>query len=163
MLWIPPWKQFVVPGRFTLQVDALYYLKKGLKEVGGFDELWRRYPLAVVNSTDTNCSGEVHPHWDQMLRGLSDPDFPWLGFILGGIPTAIWYVCVDQVRKIVFLVAGLRLAMAWVPKNLRIMPKMCSLPLASDTPRSSLCLKFTWLPTYIFILQLGHGTTRFIS
>ena len=31
-----------------------------------------------------------------MLRGISDPEMPWLGFILGQTPATIWYWCSDQ-------------------------------------------------------------------
>ena len=60
--------------------------------------------MAIANTSGSNCSGDVHPSWDTMLRGVSDSDFPWLGFILGGVPTAIWYVCADQVgnKSIIF-------------------------------------------------------------
>ena len=31
-----------------------------------------------------------------MLRGVSDPEMPWLGFVLGQTPATIWYWCSDQ-------------------------------------------------------------------
>uniref|UniRef100_A0A0X3NWJ4 Sodium/myo-inositol cotransporter n=3 Tax=Schistocephalus solidus TaxID=70667 RepID=A0A0X3NWJ4_SCHSO len=31
-----------------------------------------------------------------MLRGVSDPEMPWLGFLLGQTPASIWYWCADQ-------------------------------------------------------------------
>ncbi|TNN15985.1 Sodium/myo-inositol cotransporter [Schistosoma japonicum] len=31
-----------------------------------------------------------------LLRGISDPDMPWLGFLLGQTPASIWYWCADQ-------------------------------------------------------------------
>ncbi|VDO01618.1 unnamed protein product [Rodentolepis nana] len=31
-----------------------------------------------------------------MLRGISDPEMPWLGYILGQTPASIWYWCADQ-------------------------------------------------------------------
>ena len=34
-----------------------------------------------------------------MLRPLSDPDMPWLGFIMGQTPASIWYFCI-VVRQI---------------------------------------------------------------
>lgn len=33
-----------------------------------------------------------------MLREVSDPEMPWLGYILGQTPASIWYWCADQVR-----------------------------------------------------------------
>nr|VZH98194.1 unnamed protein product [Spirometra erinaceieuropaei] len=31
-----------------------------------------------------------------MLRGVSDSEMPWLGFLLGQTPASIWYWCADQ-------------------------------------------------------------------
>ncbi|KAK4469014.1 hypothetical protein MN116_000159, partial [Schistosoma mekongi] len=31
-----------------------------------------------------------------LLRGITDPDMPWLGFLLGQTPASIWYWCADQ-------------------------------------------------------------------
>ncbi|CAH8520310.1 unnamed protein product [Schistosoma guineensis] len=31
-----------------------------------------------------------------LLRGIEDPDMPWLGFLLGQTPASIWYWCTDQ-------------------------------------------------------------------
>ena len=80
----------------------IYIYILGFNEVGGFDGLWRKYPLAIANVTDGNstCGGGIHPQWDSMLRDLSDPDFPWLGIIVGGIPAITWYLCADQVPSI---------------------------------------------------------------
>jgi sodium/myo-inositol cotransporter 3 len=77
---------------------ALALMAKGFVDVGGFDELWRRYPLAVTNYTvpNTTCH-EVNPNWNVMLRGPSDPEMPWPGFLLGQTPGSIWYWCSDQV------------------------------------------------------------------
>lgn len=30
------------------------------------------------------------PHSLKLLRGVRDPDLPWLGFILGQTPASIW-------------------------------------------------------------------------
>ena len=70
----------------------------GFYDVGGFNELWRRYPLAVTNYTvaNTTCH-EVSPYWNVMLRGPSDPEMPWPGFLFGQTPASIWYWCSDQV------------------------------------------------------------------
>lgn len=38
----------------------------------------------------------------EMLRGVSDPEMPWLGFLLGQTPASIWYWCADQVRVDLF-------------------------------------------------------------
>uniref|UniRef100_A0A3Q0KMC9 Inositol transporter n=1 Tax=Schistosoma mansoni TaxID=6183 RepID=A0A3Q0KMC9_SCHMA len=31
-----------------------------------------------------------------LLRGINDPEMPWLGFLLGQTPASIWYWCTDQ-------------------------------------------------------------------
>ncbi|ESN97014.1 hypothetical protein HELRODRAFT_85865 [Helobdella robusta] len=83
-------------------------------EVGGYAELYRRYPLAIATNishlssyNNSNINGFSHsrsnstcgmpsPHaWD-MLRGPTDPDMPWPGFLLGQTPASIWYWCADQ-------------------------------------------------------------------
>ncbi|KAJ0062510.1 hypothetical protein NL108_014982 [Boleophthalmus pectinirostris] len=33
----------------------------------------------------------------KILRGASDPDLPWPGFLLGQTPASLWYWCADQV------------------------------------------------------------------
>lgn len=47
-------------------------------------------------STDLTCSLPSRSAF-VMLRGLSDPELPWLGYILGQTPASIWYWCADQV------------------------------------------------------------------
>ncbi|VDP98660.1 unnamed protein product [Trichobilharzia regenti] len=37
-----------------------------------------------------------------LLRGINDPDMPWLGFLLGQTPASIWYWCADQFYSILF-------------------------------------------------------------
>ena len=77
----------------------LLCIYEGFHEVGGFNGLWSKYPLALANVTTTNesCFGRIHPQWDTMLRDLSDPNLPWLGFIIGALPGITWYLCADQV------------------------------------------------------------------
>ena len=70
----------------------------GFYEIGGFDELWRRYPLAITNLTVPNTTCHlINDKWNVMLREPSDPDLPWPGFLLGQTPGSIWYWCTDQV------------------------------------------------------------------
>ena len=66
--------------------------------MGGFDGLWRHYPLAMTNWTVPNTTCHVpNEKWDVMLREINDPDMPWLGFLMGQTPGSIWYWCADQV------------------------------------------------------------------
>ncbi|CAF1087683.1 unnamed protein product [Adineta ricciae] len=80
------------------------------KEIGGIPELYRRYLNAMPS---VNVEGNFTSIWSnqtslvstcgkptmksfQMLRSVSDPDMPWLGFFLGHTPNTIWYWCSDQ-------------------------------------------------------------------
>ena len=53
----------------------------GLNEVGGFVALREQLP----------------PDFFDMIRPMSDPDFPWTGVFLGAPILGIWYWCTDQV------------------------------------------------------------------
>ena len=72
----------------------------GFQKVGGFDGLWRQYPESSPNIFTANETCHlVNPNWDRMLRGVDDPDMPWLGFLAGQTPGSIWYWCTDQVGR----------------------------------------------------------------
>ncbi|XP_068931057.1 sodium/myo-inositol cotransporter [Petaurus breviceps papuanus] len=88
-------------------VGALTLMVISMMEVGGFEEVKKRYMLATPNVTsilltynlsNTN-SCNVHPKPDslKMLREPMDEDVPWPGFILGQTPASVWYWCADQV------------------------------------------------------------------
>lgn len=90
----------MIAGALTLMVISML-------EVGGFEEVKRRYMLATPNVTsilltynlsNTN-SCDVRPKEDalKMLRGPADEDVPWPGFVLGQTPASVWYWCADQV------------------------------------------------------------------
>lgn len=90
----------MIAGALTLMVISML-------EVGGFEEVKRRYMLATPNVTaillthnlsNTN-SCNVQPKKDalKMLRGPMDEDVPWPGFLLGQTPASVWYWCADQV------------------------------------------------------------------
>ncbi|VDK32234.1 unnamed protein product [Taenia asiatica] len=46
-------------------------------------------------SVDLKCSLPSRSAF-VMLRDVSDPEMPWLGYILGQTPASIWYWCADQ-------------------------------------------------------------------
>ncbi|KAI2809155.1 Sodium/myo-inositol cotransporter [Blomia tropicalis] len=71
---------------------------KALIEIGGFGNLFEKYMAAIPNPIPANLTQCAMPKEDSflMLRSLSDPDMPWLGFILGQTPASIWYWCADQ-------------------------------------------------------------------
>ena len=89
--------------RDTLAEDRYYCINinsAGLKEVGGFHELYVKYLEATPNTTsytvNTSCGEPREDAW-MMLRDPRSSDLPWPGFLLGQTPASIWYWCTDQV------------------------------------------------------------------
>ncbi|NWV84252.1 SC5A3 protein, partial [Dasyornis broadbenti] len=88
-------------------IGALTLMVISLIEVGGFEEVKRRYMLATPNITsilltynisNTNsCNVNPKPDSLKMLREPTDEDIPWPGFLLGQTPASVWYWCADQV------------------------------------------------------------------
>jgi solute:Na+ symporter, SSS family len=66
---------------FILIAGAAILTFIGLGEVGGFSGLRTTLP----------------PDFFNMIRPMSDPDFPWTGIFLGAPILGIWYWCTDQV------------------------------------------------------------------
>ncbi|CAF3856619.1 unnamed protein product [Rotaria magnacalcarata] len=96
----------MIIGGFALMV--LSYTK-----IGGMSNLYREYLKAMPSPTIDQQYENITNVWlnqtaasitcgkpsmksFQMLRSLSDPDMPWLGFFLGHTPNTIWYWCSDQ-------------------------------------------------------------------
>lgn len=92
---------------FLMIIGALTLSIISFVEIGGFEEVKRRYMLATPNVTSilltynfTNTNScHVTPKPDSliMLREPTDEDIPWPGFILGQTPASVWYWCADQV------------------------------------------------------------------
>uniref|UniRef100_A0A663N9J9 Sodium/myo-inositol cotransporter n=1 Tax=Athene cunicularia TaxID=194338 RepID=A0A663N9J9_ATHCN len=88
-------------------IGALTLMIISITEVGGFEEVKRRYMLASPNITsilltynisNTNsCNVDPKPDALKMLREPTDEDIPWPGFLLGQTPASVWYWCADQV------------------------------------------------------------------
>lgn len=88
-------------------IGALTLMIISISEVGGFEEVKRRYMLASPNITsimltynlsNTNsCHVDPKPDALKMLREPTDEDIPWPGFLLGQTPASVWYWCADQV------------------------------------------------------------------
>jgi len=64
-----------------LIVGSLVLVYFGMQAVGGWEGLRQRLP---------------DDHF-RLLRPLDDPDFPWLGVLIGMPINSIWYWCTDQV------------------------------------------------------------------
>ena len=64
----------------VLILGALVLTIFGLHAVGGFSGLQAKLPATYFS----------------MFKGISDPDFPWTGIIIGAPILAFWYWCTDQ-------------------------------------------------------------------
>jgi solute carrier family 5 (sodium/myo-inositol cotransporter), member 3 len=77
------------------------------KEIGGISNLYHRYLNATPPIVQPDSLGNITNLWlnrtspattcgqpteksFRMLRSISDPDMPWLGFFLGHTPNTIW-------------------------------------------------------------------------
>ncbi|KAM9820858.1 sodium/myo-inositol cotransporter-like [Neosynchiropus ocellatus] len=95
---------------FLMIAGALCLTVISLVEVGGLEGVRIKYMDAAPNITgillsspnltfSNSCYHHLSPKPDSLkiLRGPSDPDLPWPGFLLGQTPASIWYWCADQV------------------------------------------------------------------
>lgn len=71
-----------------LLLGSLVILVLGLKELGGWDEMIRICGGVSVN--------EQNDTMNNLIRSNSDPDFPWLGALVGSAIIGFWYWCTDQ-------------------------------------------------------------------
>ena len=71
-----------------LLVGSLIILVLGLRALGGWDEL-----MQIVNATPVNEYGDS---MNSLIRDNRDPDFPWLGVLIGSSVIGFWYWCTDQ-------------------------------------------------------------------
>ena len=72
-----------------LLLGSLIILVLGLKELGGWDEMMR---LCDVTPSYEGATGTmIH-----LMRDNSDPQYPWLGALIGSAIIGFWYWCTDQ-------------------------------------------------------------------
>ncbi|MDL2222214.1 sodium:solute symporter [Parabacteroides sp. OttesenSCG-928-N08] len=71
-----------------LLLGSLIILVLGLKELGGWEEMMR-----ITSSVTVNEYGDS---MTSLIRSNSDPDFPWLGALIGSSIIGFWYWCTDQ-------------------------------------------------------------------
>lgn len=71
-----------------LLIGSLVILVLGLKAVGGWDQV-----LAACSVTPANEYGDTMVN---LIRDNRDPDFPWLGALIGSSIIGFWYWCTDQ-------------------------------------------------------------------
>ncbi len=71
-----------------LLIGSLVIVVLGLRAVGGWEEV-----LAVCGATPVNEYGDTMVN---LIRNNNDPDFPWLGALIGSAIIGFWYWCTDQ-------------------------------------------------------------------
>ena len=71
-----------------LLLGSLIILVLGLKELGGWDEMIR-----IAGATPVNEYGDK---MNSLMRNMGDPEFPWLGALVGSAIIGFWYWCTDQ-------------------------------------------------------------------
>lgn len=71
-----------------LLLGSLIILVLGFKELGGWDEMMRICGAHVVNDQGDSMIN--------LIRSNSDPNFPWLGALIGSAIIGFWYWCTDQ-------------------------------------------------------------------
>ena len=71
-----------------LLLGSLIILVLGLKAIGGWDQM-----MAVCSSIKVNEYGDA---MTDIMRSNNDPDYPWLGALVGSIVIGFWYWCTDQ-------------------------------------------------------------------
>ncbi len=71
-----------------LLLGSAIILWLGLKELGGWDEMMRICGQNVVNEQGDTMV--------QLIRSNEDPNFPWLGALIGSSIIGFWYWCTDQ-------------------------------------------------------------------
>ena len=67
---------------------SLIILVLGLKAVGGWEQM-----LEICGATTVNEYGDTMVN---LIRDNGDPDFPWLGALIGSAVIGFWYWCTDQ-------------------------------------------------------------------
>ncbi|CAK8698650.1 unnamed protein product [Clavelina lepadiformis] len=138
-----------------LMVTGAFYLTvQGFLRIGGYYEMKDRYMDTKLNLTvaklrynitinETNeCIPNPRPDSFTMLKGVTDDEMPWLGFLLGQTPSSLWYWCTDQVivqralaaRSLSHAQGGTLLAglIKILPLFIMVMPGMISRILFTD-------------------------------
>lgn len=67
---------------------SLVILVLGLKAIGGWEQV-----LQITGATSVNEYGDTMVN---LIRSNNDPDFPWLGALIGSAIIGFWYWCTDQ-------------------------------------------------------------------
>ena len=71
-----------------LLLGSLIILVLGLKELGGWNQI-----MEICSATVVNEQGDTMVN---LIRSNEDPNFPWLGALIGSSIIGFWYWCTDQ-------------------------------------------------------------------
>jgi len=71
-----------------LLLGSLIILVLGLKELGGWDEM-----MKICSAVEVNEYGDSMTN---LIRSNNDPQYPWLGALIGSAVIGFWYWCTDQ-------------------------------------------------------------------
>jgi len=71
-----------------LLLGSVIIVVLGLRAVGGWDEM-----LAATSAKVVNNYGDTMTN---LIRSNNDPNFPWLGVLIGSSVIGFWYWCTDQ-------------------------------------------------------------------
>ncbi len=71
-----------------LLLGSVIILVLGLKELGGWEEMIR-----ICGGVSVNEYGDTMTN---LIRSNNDPNFPWLGALIGSSIIGFWYWCTDQ-------------------------------------------------------------------
>ena len=71
-----------------LLLGSLIILVLGFRELGGWDEMMRICSNVTVNDYGDSMT--------DLIRSNNDPNFPWLGALVGSSIIGFWYWCTDQ-------------------------------------------------------------------
>ncbi len=71
-----------------LLLGSLIILVLGLKELGGWDKM-----MEICSAVEVNEYGDSMTN---LIRDNRDPQYPWLGALIGSAVIGFWYWCTDQ-------------------------------------------------------------------
>ena len=71
-----------------LLLGSMIILVLGLKELGGWDKM-----MEICSSVEVNQYGDTMTN---LIRDNRDPQYPWLGALIGSAVIGFWYWCTDQ-------------------------------------------------------------------
>ncbi|XP_070207628.1 sodium/glucose cotransporter 4-like [Littorina saxatilis] len=88
-----------------MTVGAFVLMVLAFKEVGGYEEMKRKYPLSIPDTAILNSSNPTYKYrtcnrpskfWFQLMWPAGEGT-PWTGLVFGLTVNAVWYWCNDQV------------------------------------------------------------------